>query len=185
MTGNPTLGGVTLSAATAIMTIAPLAPAHTASAPHVVTVDLDSAPVPGGMCRHPKGHLVDGERDLGMNGNEWIERVARGRAGGRTVAVASIGCTAGGVSWPSTLVFYGRSARGDARLLADLYLGRFRASEHANVRSMWIKNGVLNVHWVTYNGCCFEKQKYSARMQLRGKKVTVWNLTSGRVTHPY
>lgn len=92
---------------------------------------------------------------------------------------------AGGVSWPSTLVFYGRSASGDAKLLAHLYLGKFRASEHASVSSMRIKGGVLKVHWDTYNGCCFERQRYSANMRLRDKKVTLWNLTSGRVTHPY
>ncbi|MEZ5119898.1 MAG: hypothetical protein R2720_09950 [Candidatus Nanopelagicales bacterium] len=50
---------------------------------------------------------------------------------------------------------------------------------------MRIKGGVLKVHWDTYNGCCFERQRYSANMRLRDKKVTLWNLTSGRVTHPY
>jgi hypothetical protein len=126
-----------------------------------------------------------GQRDFGVNGSEWTEKVARGRAGSGSVAVVSIGCTAGGVSWPSTLVFYGRDDSGNARLLAHVYLGRIRASEHASVRSMRIKGGVLKVRWVTYNGCCFERQKYSASMRLRGKKVTFWNLTSGRVTHPH
>ncbi len=153
--------------------------------PTAATIDLDSAPVPRGMCRHPRGHLVDGKRDFGVNGGEWTEEVARGRAGGGSVAVVSIGCTAGGVSWPSTLVFYGRTPGGNAKILAHLYLGKFRASEHANVKTMRATGGVLKVRWVTYNGCCFERQKYSASMRLRGHKVSVWGLTKGRVTHPY
>jgi hypothetical protein len=153
--------------------------------PTAATIDLDSAPVPRGMCRHSRGHLVDGKRDFGVKGQEWIEDVARGRMGGGSVAVASIGCTAGGVSWPSTLVFYGRTPGGYPKLLAHLYLGKFRASEHANVKTMRAAGGVLNVRWVTYNGCCFERQKYSASMRLRGNKVNVWDVTKGRVTHPY
>ena len=99
--------------------------------------------------------------------------------------MVAIGCTAGGVSWPSTLVFYGRTADGNPKLLAHLYLGKFRASEHANVKTMRAGGGVLKVRWVTYNGCCFERQRFSANMRLRGDKVVLWNLTSSRITNPY
>lgn len=176
------------AAAASVMAVAAafLPPSSALAAPPALArVDLANAPVPRGMCQHPKGHLVDGQRDFGINGGEWTEKVARGRAGTGSVAVLSIGCTAGGVSWPSTLVFYGRDDSGSAKLLAHMYLGKFRASEHASVRSMRIKGGVLKVRWVTYNGCCFERQNFSASMRVRGKKVTFWNLTSGRVTHPY
>lgn len=60
--------------------------------------------------------------------------------------------------------------QGNAKILAQLYLGRFRASEHASVTSMRVKSRVLKVRWVTYNGCCFERQRYSASIRLRGEE---------------
>lgn len=182
MTATRTLGAI---AGTVVLTATIGVPATATVLASVSRAEINSAPVPGGMCRHSKGHLVNGERDFGVNGGEWIEKVATGRAGGRTVAVVSIGCTAGGVSWPETLVFYRRGSDGRLEIAAKQYLGKFRRAEHASVQSMFISDGKLHIAWNTYQGCCFERRKFTADMRLRGTTVRVTALTKGRMTHPY
>lgn len=169
----------------ALASVALLTSGTPAGAAPVSNSELESAPVPGRMCRHPKGHLESGKRDFGLSGSEWIEATAVGRAGGRTVAALSIGCTAGGVTWPETIVFYRRDGRGQLQIAAKTYLGQFRAAEHADVRSMSVSGRRLHVTWTSYEGCCFERQRFSADMRVRGTKVVVTSLTKGRITHPY
>ena len=127
---------------------------------------------------------MDGTRDMGMRGGEWIDASAVGRVAGRVRAVLSIGCTAGGVSWPSTLVFYGKDRTG-LTIRASKYLGSFRPSEHADVRKMSVSGRTLHVTWMTYNGCCFEQQRFSADMRVRSGKVVVTSIRKGSITHPY
>lgn len=168
----------------AVAAVALLAPGTSVTAAPISPDDLQNAPVPGGMCRHPKGHLVNGSRDFGINGGDMITDVAIGRAGGGSVAAVAIGCSAGGVSWPETIVFYSKN-RGRPAIAAKVYLGRFRAAEHADVKSMTATGGRLHVVWNTYEGCCFETQRFTADMRVRAGKVYVTSLSKGRIKHPY
>lgn len=182
MTTARSLGAL---AGTVVLTASIGVPATALKAASITRSEINTAPVPGGMCQHSKGHLVNGKRDFGINGGEWIEKVATGRAGGKTVAVLSIGCTAGGVSWPETLVFYRRGSDGGLQIAAKQYLGKFRRAEHASVQSMFITDGKLHIAWNTYQGCCFERQKFTADMRVIGTTVRVTSLTKSRKTHPY
>ena len=105
------------------------------------SLDLRNAPVPAGLCGHPSGHLVNGKRHLGTSGDDYLQRSYSGTIRGGATAIAVLGCNAGGVSWPQTLVFYRQLPDGSPAIVASYYLAKIRHSEHVDVHSAQIRDG--------------------------------------------
>jgi hypothetical protein len=129
-------------------------------------LNLQSAPVPAGMCGHPAGRLVNGQRDFGQWGSDQLELIARGEIHGGAIAIASISCSAGGVGWPDTLVFYSQNRRGKPRLVGKFKMSRLRSSEHVNAQQLSISDGWASFQASSSEGCCSEMQTITGRLRL-------------------
>ena len=84
-------------------------------------------------------------------------------------AAAVVYCSAGGVSWPDTVVLYAPGPR----LLgaADFYT--VHVAEHASVASMAAENGDVRVTWSTYEGCCLDMREWTARLHWDGSAFAI------------
>lgn len=149
----------------------------------VVVKDLLTAPVPA-ACQHPAGRLSGGElKGLGpTEGYEFISGVSS-MSGMHTVppvladfsgdgaddAAAVLNCSAGGVSWPDTVLLYGPGPV----LLGSADLDTVHAAEHADVTTMTAENGDIRVRWSTYEGCCSDEMHWSARLHWNGHQLQI------------
>jgi hypothetical protein len=130
--------------------------------------DLPHSVVPGNctMPRQRLSHNQTARKYLPAQG--WINLVRPGRPiyahlrPASTNVVATYGCTAGGVGWPQVIVAYSH----DGRLIDGLDLGRVRHQEHAEVTGWRAVGHSVRLHWISYDGCCFDKHRYYSRMTL-------------------
>jgi hypothetical protein len=84
-------------------------------------------------------------------------------------AAAVIHCSAGGVSWPDTVVFYGPKTS----LLGWVDMSNPHPAEHAGVRKMSVEGRDVRVNWGTTEGCCLDPQEWTARIHWNGSKVRI------------
>lgn len=112
---------------------------------------LLSAEVPAN-CKLPRQRLVRGKTQLGSPGGGAmrLQTVAYGDLAnlGYHQALSVYQCTAGGVSWPNTIVLIGSG--GD--LLGSFDLGDIGQNEHAEVEHVTIDHGKATVSWSSYEG---------------------------------
>ena len=141
--------------------------------------NLGNAPVPAGLCGHPAGHLVDGKRHFGTHGDDYLLKSYSGAMQGGAMAVAVVGCNAGGVSWPATLVFY-REQAGSAPVIVGSYnLSKIRESEHVDVHSAQIRDGKLTAVLDSYEGAGCEVHKITASFHVNSGAVVASNIRRG------
>lgn len=112
---------------------------------------LMSAEVPAN-CKLPRQRLVRGRTRLGSPGGGGIRlrTVAYGDLAklGYDQALSVYECSAGGVSWPNTIVLIG--VGGD--LLGSFDLGDIGRNEHAEVERVTMSHGKGTVTWSSYEG---------------------------------
>jgi hypothetical protein len=145
-------------------------PAGATSAPkRAMTIsDLPHSVVPGNcaMPRQRLSHNHTARRYLPKQG--WINLVRPGKPiyahlrPASTNVVATYGCTAGGVGWPQMIVAYSH----DGRLIDGLDLYRIGHQEHAEVTGWRAVGHSVRLHWISYEGCCYHKHRYSSRLTL-------------------
>jgi hypothetical protein len=147
--------------------------------------DLLTAPVPA-LCRHPAGRLRNGEllpppntrdRDPGY-GDLALDEPALGpvltdlTGDGVGDAAAVYRCSAGGVAWPDTVLFYGPGPT----LLGAADLWRVTEAdnfEHSTVSSLTADGTDVVVRWTTTDGCCVNPKSWSARLHWDGRAVRI------------
>ena len=150
---------------------------------HLRRKDLRSAPVPA-LCQHKAGKLVDGRLPelgdgMGTRGYEYIDMGLNAEGGqiapvfhdftgdGARDAAAVVHCSAGGVSWPDTVLFYGAKTT----LLGWVDMSDPHLAEHADVTRMTVEGAGVRVNWRTTEGCCSDQQDWTARLELTGRRV--------------
>lgn len=155
----------------------------TRGAAAVTADDLLSAPVPA-QCEHPAGKLVNGELpvDDPMTGGVWIftepDALAAGpvfadlTGDGRGDAAAVTGCTAGGVNWPQTLVFYSPGPT----LIGSVQLPTNYNEMHANVQTITAQGRDLNITFTTYNGAGFDFRYFAGRIHWDGRAMQLLDI---------
>jgi hypothetical protein len=148
------------------------------------------------MCEHKDGRLVGGVLpgldyttggpspgyeyiDIGAGTNTGsgvvdspgLPPVLGDLTGGGSVgdAAAVVHCSAGGVSWPDTVLLYGPGPK----LLGTANVDAIHPAEHANVESMSTEGRDVRVTWRTTDGCCFNKSAWTARLHWDGKTVQI------------
>jgi hypothetical protein len=149
----------------------------------LTATDLLNAPVPG-MCRHSAGRLSNGSLP-GLGATEGFEYISAGQpapfsseptlkplladltADGRTDALTSANCSAGGVSWPNVLLLYSAGPT----LLGSLDLSTVYSAEHAEVSSISAQGGDALVSWKTYDGCCFDPRSWTGTVHWDGHQL--------------
>ena len=141
---------------------------------------LSNAPVPA-MCGHAAGQLVDGKLHYGTHGDDYLLDSYSGAIAGGATAVAVIGCNAGGVSWPATLVFYRLNSDATPAIVGSYDLGRLRKSEHVDVHSAHIRDGRLSAILDSYEGAGCEIHKISASFHVKANSVIVSDVSKGPV----
>ncbi|MDO8732620.1 MAG: hypothetical protein Q7L55_08635 [Actinomycetota bacterium] len=146
-------------------------------------IDVRNAPVPAGMCGHPAGNLVDGIRHVGTSGDDYLRGSYSGTMGGGASVVAVIGCNAGGVSWPETLVFYRLNSDGSLAVVGSYDLSKIRNAEHVDVRTAHIRGGMLATALNSYEGAGCEIHKISASFHVKSGSVAVSNILKGPVVN--
>ena len=143
--------------------------------------DLLTAPVPA-LCRHAAGRLHDGALPIADPGAGY-GRLAFGEPGlgpvltdltgdGDRDAAVVFRCSAGGVAWPDTVLFYGPGAT----LLGAADLSTVTNDvdvEHATVSSIAADGTDVAVRWTTTRGCCFNPRSWSARLHWDGRAVRI------------
>ena len=82
---------------------------------------------------------------------------------------AVIHCSAGGVSWPDTIVFYGPGTQ----LLGAVELVTVHAAEHFYVTSMTAIGGDIEVGWNTSEGAGSNPTSRTARLYWAGSKIII------------
>lgn len=149
---------------------------------------LQTAEVPEN-CQIPRQRLVDGRSSdptgenphaggrfaIDMNGSESGDGpilVAFGDfAGlGYKQALVSYQCTAGGVSWPETLVLVGAAGR----MLASYDLGQVRGTNRASVESMVSDEDAVTVKWASYDGgVARNRAQHTSTVTYRGNALVL------------
>jgi hypothetical protein len=175
-------GAVALVSSALVVGALATAPSMAAGQAESSHLDLSSAPVPAGLCTHPAGHMVKGQRSFGTHGKDVITSTAFGSIRGGASAVAVIGCTAGGVAWPDTVILYRAGARHEPVIVASYDLGRLSGAEHVVLKRMDIRKGALRVVTDSFVGAGVERQEISADLQVTGGKVAVSNVHRGPKT---
>jgi hypothetical protein len=140
--------------------------------------DLLSAPVPA-LCQHPAGRLrkgslpglgpTDGYLEIDTHAGATAPVLADLTGDGIRDAAAVIGCSAGGVSWPDSVVFYGPGTK----LLGVADLSAVHPAEHANVTTLALSGGDVRVAWSTTEGCCFQATSWTARLHWNGTRFVI------------
>lgn len=134
-----------------------------ASRQPVTAASLLSAPVPA-ACGHRAGKLVDGKQPgipetQGMMQLSWVDS-ARSRsdlltfgdlnADGRGDAATALFCTAGGVSWPEIIAFYGHGPTLIGSVsLSSINLPGHEPGENAVVHRLRYADGGVLAQWST------------------------------------
>ena len=120
----------------------------------VTAADLLSAEVPAD-CDLPAQRLVNGGATQGSPGEGMVAADGQGLVGygdlaglGYDQALVPYWCTAGGVSWPETLLLVGRGGA----LLASYDLGQIGGMEHASTQSVTVSGSSAVVEWQAYEG---------------------------------
>lgn len=151
--------------------------------------DLLTAPVPE-LCEHKAGQLVDGKLP-GLvndgNGSPGYEELDTGGPGsfekslppvladltgdGVGDAAAVMHCSAGGVSWPDTVLFYGPGTK----LLGAFDMSDPYPAEHANVLTIAAEGRGVRVTWRTTEGCCFSPTEWTALLRWDGAKIVAFD----------
>ena len=151
--------------------------------PATSTKSLLSARAPA-MCRHKSDRLVNGNLPgqsytsgfvaIRLKGSEYSDvaiKPARtdltGDGGSDTAAVFV--CSAGGVSWPNVIAIYGPGTV----LLGSVDLGDYVHAEHSDVTSMAAVAKTIKVHWMSYEGCCFDKKNWVGTLRYRGSRFAI------------
>lgn len=152
--------------------------------------DLLTAPVPE-LCQHPSGRLRDGQLP-GLGPSDGYEFISAGgptpfgttgvapvladlTGDGEGDAAAVASCSAGGVSWPDTVLFYGPGTR----LLGAADIHSVHPVEHADVQTMSLEGKDIRITWATYEGCCFNRISWTARLHWDGKEVKILDAKHG------
>jgi hypothetical protein len=146
--------------------------------------DLLGAPVPA-LCRHPAGRLQGGELPAVPGSPGYVALLREDpqpvfadlTGDGAGDAAAVVRCTAGGVTWPDTVVFYGPGPT----LLGAADLWRVTEAEnfeHSTVSSLTADGTDVVVRWTTTDGCCFNAKFWTARLHWDGRAVRI--LEAGR-----
>jgi hypothetical protein len=164
--------------------------ATTSSAPAepIRAEDLLTAKIPA-LCQHDEGHLVDGQLP-GLGHNEGYAAISTGLTtdeyssgippvfvdltrDGVDDAVAVLSCSAGGVSWPDTILFYGPHTT----FLGQVDLVYTTSAEHATVESLTAESDGVRVSWTTYEGAGFDVKYWTAMLHWDGVTLTADDLT--------
>jgi hypothetical protein len=138
--------------------------------------DLLSAPVPA-QCRHPAGRLQGGRLPIAPDDSGYglLELahpapVFADLTGDRVGDAAAVyHCTAGGVTWPDTVLFYGPGPT----LLGAAPLVDVTQTEHSDVTALAADGADVVVRWHSYDGCCFDPSDWTARLHWDGRAVRI------------
>lgn len=162
----------------------------------VTAADLRNAPVPP-LCTHPGGRLVHGAlpgldvsqgyefilapgtKGLGVGGRYTRPVMSDLTGDGAGEAVAVLQCSAGGVSWPDTVLVYGPGPRLLGALdLFKLAPVKLAPVEHAGVSSLKLEKGGVRVSFETYQGCCYLRASWSVHFKVHGDQLVLGPLVS-------
>ncbi len=171
---------LTASAFVALISLGMTQASATPSSP-AGQLDLKSAPVPAGMCTHPAGNLKDGSRSFGVHGGDYIRSTAFGTINNGATALAVMQCTAGGVAWPDTIVFYRKGSDGKAAMVASYDTAKLIDAEHVVAKKLAIKNGIVHGQFESYDGAGIVVQPITANLQIKNNTVVVTNVHRGKV----
>lgn len=149
--------------------------------------DLLAVRVPAD-CEHPAGRLSNGRLPLSGDNSgfamTWDATTKKFVAtplltdltgDGARELVGVMLCSAGGVTWPETVLVYTPSADGP-QLLGSVNLGELTPHEHADVDSLKTVPGGVLVTWHSYEGCCFMRQDWTATLRTRDGTVALVNV---------
>ncbi|GAB3364437.1 hypothetical protein [Modestobacter lapidis] len=152
-----------------------------ATARGVTSAELQTAPVPS-LCEHPAGRLIDGSLpglgptdgyvDLQVPPDPVLADLTGDGAGD---AAAVVGCSAGGVAWPDTVVLWGPGPT----LLGSVDMSSVTPDEHATVSGLDITGRELLVTWSTYSGAGDNMVAWIGRLHWDGTQVQLLEVTDG------
>lgn len=161
--------------ATVLVGTASTASATPASTP-ITRAYLSHAVVPAD-CGMPRQRLHNGTTAAKyLPAQGWIDKKHsiyahfRGYGASRRYLVATYGCTAGGVGWPSWIVVY--NAHGT--LVAWINFGHHsRKQEHADLISWHASGRHVDVRWHSYEGAGFDVHNYRGVLRLSHGKIVL------------
>lgn len=174
---GPVYGTMTYFADTQLDPAARTVSVFLTSPPRVTRRTLLTAQVPSN-CRLPAQRLVNGETTKGSPGSGSIgtKPTYIDMAGlGYSQALTTYWCTAGGVSWPETLLLVG--AGGD--LLGSFDLGDLGHHEHADVDSVSVSGPTAVVKWAAYEGAGFYVNYHTSRVTYSDGEIRVADSVTG------